>query len=87
MDGWGYEWREQGVYNAGGDERMIINPIKDKDGTDAVMISFSNQVECKLNNIQLDSLKDWLNKHWSEEGYYTEIEIKTITKSHSRCRR
>ena len=47
---------------------MIIQPIKDSDSTDAVILSFSNQMPCKLNNLQLDSLKNWLKANWSDSG-------------------
>jgi hypothetical protein len=47
---------------------MRITPTKDKDGTDAIVIDFSNQKPCKLNNIQLDSLKIWLNENWCDTG-------------------
>ena len=47
---------------------MRITEIKDTDGTDAIVIDFSNQKACKLNNLQLDTLKDWLNKNWNDNG-------------------
>jgi len=49
--------------------RMRITEIKDADGTDAIVIDFSNQKPCKLNNLQLDTLKDWLNKNWNDTGF------------------
>ena len=51
-----------------GEGEMIIQPIKDSDSTDAVILSFSNQMPCKLNNLQLDSLKNWLKANWSDSG-------------------
>jgi hypothetical protein len=49
-------------------ETMNITPIKDTDGTDAILIHFSNQKTCKLNNLQLDTLKMWLNENWADSG-------------------
>jgi hypothetical protein len=49
-------------------ETMNIKPIKDTDGTDAILIYFSNQKTCKLNNLQLDTLKMWLNENWADTG-------------------
>jgi hypothetical protein len=47
---------------------MRITPIKDNDGTDAIVLDFSRQKPCKLNNMQLDHLKEWLNENWCDSG-------------------